>query len=77
MLDDLLPRIAAAADEVAQARELLDVATRRRNELMVEAVDEGVAQQQVARAARISQPRLIKILSTPVEVDDDGEEEDR
>lgn len=75
VLLDFLPRIEAAADEIDDARALVRAATQRRDQLILDAVDAGVSQRAVAKAARVGQPRIIRILSTPLatEADDDDE----
>lgn len=73
VLLDWLPRIEAAARELADVEEMRAAAIRRRDELIVGAADDGVSQKAIAAAAHVSQPRVIKILSTPhaAEPDDD------
>ena len=76
VLLDFLPRIEAAADELDDAKQLVHAATLRRNMLIIRAVDAGVSQRAVAKAARVGQPRIIGILGTPLETDaDDGDED--
>lgn len=61
---DLPVRINAVADEVRSLEEQLKNARETRDRLIVEAVDEArVPQAQVARAAGLSQPHIIRILA--------------
>lgn len=74
VLLDFLPRIEAAANELDDAKALVHAATQRRNQLIVDAVDAGVSQRAVAKAARVGQPRIIGILGTPLESEADDDE---
>lgn len=57
-------RIAESASRVADLTQQLADERHRRDELIVAAVDQaGIAQAQVARAAGLSQPHLIRILA--------------
>lgn len=56
-------RLKAAAVEVADADDALTLARARRNELIVQAVDEGMTQSAVARLAGLKAPSLIPILA--------------
>jgi hypothetical protein len=60
---DLAPRIEAAADEVEAARATLDVALERRNELLAQAIDEGMSWGQACRLGRVSRGTLGPILA--------------
>lgn len=60
---DLTPRLAAAAGEVADLRKQLDVALQRRDALIVQARTEGMTQVAIARAAKVSQPHIIRVLA--------------
>lgn len=71
VLPDLLPRIAAAAAAVRDARDALQLRATQRDQLIVAAVDAGVSQRAVARAAGMSQTRIIAILAGSQT--DDGE----
>lgn len=62
VVPDLLPRLRAAAATVKDAEEALELARRHRNELAVQAVEEGVRQTEVARAAGLSAPSITKLL---------------
>jgi hypothetical protein len=63
VVTDLLPRITAARKAVEDAVDALDDRRRIRDELIVQAVDAGVAQRSIAQAAGIQQPRIIAILA--------------
>lgn len=67
VLDELgaLPeRIAASRDRIEDLEQATDTEREIRNQLIVQAVDEaGIPQAQVARAAGLSQPQIIRILA--------------
>lgn len=75
VLLDFLPRIEAAARELADAHEQVKAATLRRNQLIIDAVDAGVSQRAVAKAAGVGQPRIIGILGTPLATESDDVDE--
>lgn len=57
-------RLAAAAQDVREADAYREDTHRRRNALIIEAVDSGVlSQRQAAKVAGIAQSRVIKLLS--------------
>jgi hypothetical protein len=59
---DLLARIGSLAAEARDAADATALIRRQRDELIVEAVDEGVSQLTIARAAGLSKGRIIAIL---------------
>lgn len=64
VLSDFLARIEAAAEVARDADAYRNDAHRRRNALIVEAVDSGaVSQRAAAKAAGLAQTRIIKLLS--------------
>lgn len=63
VLADMLPRLTAAAGDVADARTALELALLRRDELAAAAVDEGMRQKDVAAAIGVKPPHLIRILA--------------
>lgn len=62
VLSDLAPRLRAAAATVADATEQLRLARQHRDELVVQAVEEGMTQKRVAEAAGVSAPHVTRIL---------------
>lgn len=62
VVEDLEPRLRAARRAVVDAREHLGVELRTRDGLIVAAVDEGMQQRAVARAAGVSYQRVTAIL---------------
>lgn len=60
---DLAPRLDAAAAEVEQLRETLTRHLQQRNELIVQAVDEGMTQAAAARAAHVRPSTVTAILA--------------
>jgi predicted transcriptional regulator len=60
---DLGPRLEAAAEEVEQLRETLARHLQQRNELIVQAVDEGMTQAAAARAANVRPSTVTAILA--------------
>lgn len=68
VLADMRPRLEAAGRDVADARTALDLALTRRNELAVAAVDEGMAQKDVAAAIGVKPPHLIRLLGNAGEL---------
>lgn len=69
---DLTPRLQAAAEEVEQLRETLARHLQQRDELIVQAVDEGMTQAAAARAARIKPSTITAILAGSQARYDDG-----
>lgn len=63
VLSDMRPRLEAAGKDVADAKLAVKLALERRNELAVAAVDEGMAQTEVARLVEVKPPHLTRILS--------------
>ena len=59
---DLLKRIAALGTVVRDAEDARSLAVRQRDELIVEAVDQGISQRSIALHAGISKGRIIAIL---------------
>lgn len=57
-------QIAAASRTVRDAKEAWDDAREARDRLIVEASDEGMPQRAIAKAAGLSQPRIIALLVT-------------
>lgn len=70
VLTDMNPRLAAAAAAVTSAREALAAEIEIRDRLVVAAVDGGMGQRAVARAARISIARVVAILASSQPDDD-------
>ncbi len=60
---DLSPRLEAAAAAVRDAKEALQLKLEQRDQLIVQAVDEGMQQRVVARLAGVSQTRVIAVLA--------------
>jgi hypothetical protein len=60
---DLTPRLEAAAEEVDQLRETLARHLQQRNQLIVQAVDEGMTQSAAARAAKVQPSTVTAILA--------------
>lgn len=56
-------RLAAAADHVEETHRAYQLAVEHRNRLIIDAVDSGMPQRLVARAARVSQPHVVRVLS--------------
>lgn len=63
VLSDLTPRLEAAANAVKDAELEYRLALEQRDALVVQAVDEGMQQRRVAKAAGVSQPHVIRILA--------------
>ena len=64
VLTDMSPRLVAAAGAVKDAREALADATEVRDQLVVQAIDQGMTQRAVATAAGVSVPRVCAILAS-------------
>ena len=62
-LSGLTARLRAAASRVDDNRTALRLATVQRNRLIIAAVDAGIPQKQVAAAASVAQPHVVRILS--------------
>jgi hypothetical protein len=60
---DLTPRLQAAAEAVAQAKQTLGLKLQHRNELIVQAVDEGMTQAAAAQAAKVHPSTVTAILA--------------
>lgn len=57
-------RLEAAAVDVDAKRDALKLALRLRDELVVQAVELGMAQRQAGRHARVNQSRVLQILAS-------------
>lgn len=62
VLTDMKTRLEAAGREVRETKEAHSDALELRNELIVAAVDQGMAQRAVARAAGVSISRVTAVL---------------
>jgi hypothetical protein len=62
VLTDMKPRLEAAATAVASTRDAHQLQMRVRNQLVVAAVDHGMSQRAVARAAGMTVSRVCAIL---------------
>lgn len=56
-------RLTGAADAVAEAKERWKLSIQQRNEIIAEAVDNGYAQAATAKAARVSQPHVVRVMA--------------
>lgn len=65
VLTDMNPRLEAAAAAVKDSEEALAAAREQRDRLVVTAIDQGMSQRAVARAAGISVARVCAILALP------------
>ncbi len=63
VLQDITPRLEQAVADVEDGRLQLELALERRDRLIVQAVDEGMRQSQVAALAKVSAPHVVKILA--------------
>jgi hypothetical protein len=62
---DLLPRLQAVGREYADAKERTALLLRQRNELIVEAVDEGMHQRAIVRAVGLkAQSQVVAICAS-------------
>jgi DNA-binding NarL/FixJ family response regulator len=68
---DLGPRLESAQAAVKSAEVLLANERELRRRLVLQAVDEGMSQREVARKLKIGTGGLSKILATPDPEDDD------
>jgi hypothetical protein len=57
-------RLAAAAERCTELAEQLAAEQERRNQLVIEARDEGMPWRSIARAARLSPSRVVSIVAT-------------
>lgn len=64
VLSDMKPRLEKAAAAVVDARDAYNAALEQRNELVLAAVDNGMSQRQVAKAAGVSVGRITALLLT-------------
>lgn len=64
LLDDLPARIKAAGTRCLELAAQAKLALAQRNQLIVDGVDSGIPQRQVARLAGLSQPHVIRVLAT-------------
>lgn len=62
-VQNLSPRLQKASDRVRELRELLKASVELRDELVVEAIDLGVSQREVARLVGVQQSRIVAIIS--------------
>ena len=60
---DVTPRLKAAAAAVTDTRDAYHLALDQRDELVVEAVDQGISQRTVATAAGVQVGRISAILA--------------
>ena len=60
---DIAPRLAKARDDVAEARQQLDLALERRDKLIVQARTEHMSQKAIALHAGVSQPHIVRLLA--------------
>jgi hypothetical protein len=65
VVNDLLPRIEAAAKEVRDSEKLLRADRETRRRLVVEAADAGVSMRAIAKALGGGTGLVSKILATP------------
>lgn len=63
VITDLVPRLNAARDAVRDAREVLAAELQKRDQLIVNAIDEGMAQRAVASHAGVSGTRVVAVLA--------------
>jgi len=63
VVPDLLPRITAAALAASDAEDAWHLRVRQRDQLVSKAVDAGVSQRQIARAAGLSKGRIVGIMA--------------
>jgi hypothetical protein len=63
VLTDMTKRLQACRAEVQDAREVLNAALRRRDAVIVDAIDEGMAQRAVAEHAGVSNTRVVAVLA--------------
>lgn len=68
-IDHYRDRLNAAADQLEEARERERLAKIQRNRLVIDAVDNGMAYRAVAKAAGVSQPHVVRILSRQDDID--------
>jgi hypothetical protein len=61
---DMAARLVKAGNGVRDAREAYDDARESRDQLIVEAGDQGMPQRAIARAAGVSQQRIVAIVLT-------------
>lgn len=62
VLPDMLPRIRVAAQKARDLEDRLRLAIEARDQLVEQAVDEGVTQRAVADALGVSRSRVVAIL---------------
>lgn len=65
VLDGMPARLQAACDAVSDALARLKNERRLRNRAIVQAIDGGMSQNQVARYAGVTQPTIVKVLADP------------
>lgn len=64
VLEDLIPRLKAAARAVADTRDAHEAALELRKALVVRAVDQGTSQQAIADAIGVRKGRISAILAS-------------
>lgn len=65
VLTDMTARLEAAAADVVDLTDRRRAALELRDELIIAAVDGGMSLRAVARAARVTSPRVVAILARP------------
>lgn len=68
VLDGMVERLQACRDRVKSARIQLANELLLRNHAIVEAIDGGMSQTQVANNVGVGQPTVVKILATPDDI---------
>lgn len=71
VLADLPARIKAAAEDVRDAKDAYDLALAQRDELIVDAIDQGMSQLKVADLAGVRKGRISAILANSQAGDDE------
>lgn len=69
VLDGMPARLQAARDRVLDALAHLKNERKLRNRAIVEAIDGGMSQSQVARWSGVTQPTIVKVLADPGNAD--------
>ena len=69
----VLERLTAAAVAIEEAADALALKRAHRNQLVREAMNDGISYRTVAKAAKVSPGAVGKILGTPDDDDDQGE----
>lgn len=68
-IDHMRDRLRAAAEHLDEANQRQRLALATRNRLVIDAVDNGMAYRAVAKAAGVSQPHVVRILSRQDDID--------